>query len=169
MPQRIRRTKKTRLIYCEGAHDKAFLSAMKSVYATDEYNTDIKSGAGGDQVHLVEEAIRMGDGYGEVFIQLDNDRAAAEMAEAQQLALDNGITVLRTTPFMEKLLIAIVEPAKNTNGWSVTRSKNYFQQNYIQVDKRTDARAYKPHFTLAKFEAARSTNTELDEIIKAFQ
>lgn len=167
--QRIRHTKKTRLIYCEGNQDKAFLVYIKSVYTTDGLiNIDVKSGTGGDQVHLVKGAIRIGDSYDEVFIQLDSDRDSIEMDEAKQLAHDNNINVLKTTPCTEKILISIVEPKKNTIGWPSSKIKNYLHNNHIPRKKRTNTYAYQALFQKPKLEAARLNNAELDEIIKVF-
>lgn len=69
MPRR--RTKKTRLIYCEGAHDKAFLDCLKSIYSSEEFNVDIKRGIGGDQVHLAEEVVKKGQAYDERYLKID--------------------------------------------------------------------------------------------------
>lgn len=168
MVRRIRRTKRTCLIYCEGAQDKAFLNAVKSVYVTDKLNIDIKSGTGGSQISLVEAAIRLGDGYDEKYIQLDDDREVVEMNEAKRLAEKNNIIVLRTTPCMERILIGILEPSKNINGWPSSRIKKYFQEKYIAENKRSNSQSYSVNFTRPKLENARKKCMQLDDIIKAF-
>lgn len=164
-----RRTKKTRLVYCEGAEDKAFLDCLKPLYIGDEYNVDVKRGTGGDQVHLVEEAIRKGEAYDEKYLKIDGDRDTAEMDSAEQLANEQELVILKTTPNIERLLINILEPTKNITSWNSARCKSYFERQYIPADKRTDVRAYKAIFTKAVLEAARARLTELEEVIRVFQ
>lgn len=168
MPGIRRRTKKTRLVYCEGAHDKAFLDCLKSVYATDAYNVDIKRGTGGDQVHLAEEAIKKGRAYDEQCLKIDGDRPEDEMEQADSVAADGNVVVMRTIPCVERLLINILEPSKRIASWSSTRLKNYFEANYIPENKRTDVRAYKAIFTKAALDNAKVRLPELQALIDLF-
>jgi hypothetical protein len=166
MPRR--RTKKTRLIYCEGASDKAFLDCLKSLYATNTYNVDIKRGTGGDQVHLVEEAIRKGRAYDEKSIKIDGDRDAAEMANAEQLAAEQKLVILKTVPCIERLLINILEPTKRIASWSSPRLKNHFESKYVPPHNRTNARTYQILFTRPVLDEAKNRLPELKELIDLF-
>ena len=163
-----RRIKKTRLVFCEGAEDKAFFDCIKALYLRDGYSIDIKRGAGGYQVHLVEEAIRRGDIYGGKYIAIDGDRDATEMKEAQQLAVRHNLVMLRTAPCLERLLINILEPAKRTASWSSSKCKKYFESRYISAGKRTNMRTYAAIFTKDILDEARIRLPELDEIINVF-
>lgn len=165
-----RQTKKTRFVYCKGAHDKAFLDCLKSVYASDTYNVDIKRGAGGDQVHLAVEAIKKGRAYDEKYLKIDGDRPVDEMNEAEKIAndKDNKLTVIKTIPCLERLLINILEPSKSVTSWSSTRLKSYFERNYIPVNKRVDVREYKKIFTKTILDDARARLSELDVLVNIF-
>lgn len=168
MPRIRRRTKRTRLIYCEGAHDKAFLDCLKSVYATDTYNVDVKRGTGGDQVHLAEEAIKKGRAYDAQYLKVDGDRPDGEMTEADTLAADGNVVIIRTIPCIERLLINILEPSRRIASWNSTRLKSHFESNHIPESKRTDVRAYKTIFTKAVLDEARDRLPELQELIDLF-
>jgi len=166
MPRR--HTKKTRLVYCEGASDKAFLDCLKPLYATNVRNVDIKRGTGGDQVHLIEEAVRKGRAYDERFIKIDGDRDAAEMADAEQSANDQELVVLKTVPCIERLLINILEPTKRIASWNSPRLKSYFETGYIPPHKRTDVRTYQKLFTKSVLDEAKDRLPELKELIDLF-
>lgn len=163
-----RRTKKTRLVYCEGAGDKAFLDCLKPLYTTDIYNVDIKRGTGGDQVHLVEEAIRKGRAYDEKFMKIDGDRDLDEMANAEQLANAHELIILKTTPCIERLLINILEPSKRIGSWNSSQLKTYFEAKYINRNKRTDVRIYQKCFPKATLDEAKERLPELKELTDLF-
>ena len=159
MPRR--QTKKTRLIYCEGAHDKTFLDCLKSIYASYACNVDIKRGAGGDQIHLAEEAVRRGYSYDMKYLKIDGDRDAEEMDEAERYASGNGLIVLKTIPCIERILINILEPSRVVNSWNSLRLKRYFERHHIPENKRTDVRAYKVIFTKEILDEAKNRLPEL--------
>lgn len=168
MPRR-RRTKKTRLVYCEGAHDRAFLECIKSVYSSEVYTVDVRRGAGGDQPHLVEAANKKGRAYDQAFLKVDGDRDLEEMATADSLAEELKVILLRTKPCLEALLITILEPNKRIGSWNAARLKRYFQETYIPESKRTDARAYSAVFTKQVLDEARGRLAELDALVRLFQ
>lgn len=161
-----RKTKQTRLIYCEGAADKAFLDCLRSKYSSNEYSVDIKRGAGGDQVHLVEEAYRKGQPYDEVYLKIDGDRSAEEMENAEQTARGYSIAILKTTPCVERLLINVLEPTKNVNSWNTDKCKRYFESKYIPRNKRTNTRAYSLIFSKSAIDEARTRLPELNAIVE---
>lgn len=163
-----RRTRKTRLIYCEGAHDKAFLDCVKSVYKRDVCNVDIRRGTGGNQVHLAEEAVKRGRSYDAQYLKIDGDRDSGEMADTEEFASKNHLVILKTTPCTERLLINIVEPNKRIASWGSARLKNYFEANYIPRNKRADSRAYKAVLTKKLLDEARERLPELKELIDIF-
>lgn len=166
MPRR--KTKKTRLVFCEGAHDKTFLSCLKTCFKSDRVNVDIKRGTGGDQRHLVEEAYKKGQPYDQTYVKLDGDRPKVEMAAAEELSVVLGVGVLRSAPCIERLLIAILEPGKRIASWGPKKLKRYFQDTYIPEAKRTDVRAYESLFTKAVLNEAKERLPELRELVELF-
>src|SRR5688572_24389924 len=109
---RIHRTKRTRLIYCEGAADKAFLECIKSIYAGETYNVDIKPGTGGDQINLAETAVRVGSFYEDKYLKIDGDRDQdwenSTYASAEEFGQKNDLIILKSMPMLEKLLMNIL-------------------------------------------------------------
>lgn len=167
-----RQKQKTYLIYCEGLEDEIFLKCLKKIYKNDELSTiniDVKTGAGGSQVHLVEEAIRKGQLYDKTIIKIDGDRGVSEMAKAEKLANKCNIIMLKSIPCTEKMLISILEPKKNINSWDTKQCKSYFEETYISSSQRTNLRTYLSVFTRNKLEKGRITSDGLDRIIKIFE
>lgn len=166
---RIHRTKRTRLIYCEGAADKAFLECIKSIYASDTYNVDIKPGSGGDQVSLAETSVRVGSFYEDRYLKIDGDRDSdwenSAYTSIEDFGEKNNLVILKSTPMLEKLLVNILEPNKSL---SQSRWKGYFERMYISEPKRTDKREYKTVFTKNILDEAKVRLPELQALIDIF-
>lgn len=166
---RVHRTKRTRLIYCEGAADKAFMDCLKSIYSRESVNVDIRPGTGGDQVNLAETAVRIGSVYDEKYLKIDGDRDSdwdqSDFASAEDFGLTHSLIILKSIPMLEKLLVNILEPGKSM---SDTRWKSYFERKYISEPKRTDEREYKRLFTKEMLDGAKSRLPELQALIGVF-
>ena len=166
---RIHRTKRTRLIYCEGAADKAFLDCIKSIYASETYNVDIKPGTGGDQINLAETAVRVGSFYEDKYLKIDGDRdqdwESSSYAGVEEFGQINDLIILKSIPMLEKLLVNILEPSKSLND---SRWKGYFERTYISESKRTDVREYKRLFAKSILDEARARLPELQALIDIF-
>jgi len=166
---RIHRTKRTRLIYCEGAADKAFLECIKSIYASETYNVDIKPGTGGDQVNLAETAVRVGSFYEDRYLKIDGDRDQdwenSVYTSAEEFGQKNDLIILKSIPMLEKLLVNILEPSKSL---ADSRWKGYFERTYISEPKRTDEREYIRLFTKSIVDEARTRLPELQTLIDIF-
>ena len=166
---RIHRTKRTRLIYCEGAADKAFLECIKSIYASETYNVDIKPGTGGDQITLAETAHRVGSFYEDKYLKIDGDRdhdwENSSYTSVEEFGQKNDLIVLKSIPMLEKLLVNILEPSKSL---SDSRWKGYFERTYISQLKRTDEREYKRIFTKDILDEAKERLPELQILIDIF-
>ncbi len=166
---RIHRTKRTRLIYCEGAADKAFLECIKSIYASETYNVDIKPGTGGDQINLAETAVRVGSFYEDKYLKIDGDRDQdwenSIYTNIEEFGQKNDLIILKSIPMLEKLLVNILEPSKLL---SDSRWKGYFEKTYISEPKRTDEREYKRLFTKSMLDEARARLPELQALIDIF-
>lgn len=166
---RVHRTKRTRLIYCEGAADKAFLECLKSIYASEDCNVDIKPGSGGDQVSLAETAVRVGSFYEDKYLKIDGDRdsdwTSSVYTSAEDFGEQNDLIILKSMPMLEKLLVNILEPNKSLRD---SQWKSYFERKYISVSKRTDEREYKRIFTKDILEEAKTRLPELQSLIDIF-
>ena len=105
---RVHRTKRTRLIYCEGAADKAFMDCLKSIYSRESINVDIRPGTGGDQVNLAETAVRIGSVYDDKYLKIDGDRDSdweqSDFNSAEDFGINHNLTILKSIPMFEKLL-----------------------------------------------------------------
>lgn len=169
MPRRIPRTKRTRLIYCEGAADKAFLECIKSIYASDTINVDIKPGSGGDQVNLAETAVRVGSFYEDKYLKIDGDRDSdwenSGYTNIEEFGDKNNLMILKSTPMLEKLLVNILEPNKSLSN---SQWKSYFERTYIAEPRRTDEREYKRLFTKNILDEAKARLPELQTLIDVF-
>lgn len=119
-------------------------------------------------LHLVEEAFKVGRAYDQVYVKLDGDRDPAEMAAADALALELGVTILRSNPATEQLLMSILEPEKRISSWDTDRLKRYFEDNYIARTRRTDQRVYEALFTREVLEEARGRVGELEGVLGLF-
>lgn len=166
---RIHRTKRTRLIYCEGAADKAFLECIKSIYASETYNVDIKPGTGGDQINLAVTAVRVGSFYEDKYLKIDGDRDQdwenSTYTSVEEFGQRNDLIILKSIPMLEKLLVNILEPSRSL---SDSRWKGYFERTYISEPKRTDEREYKRLFTKSILDEARLRLPELQALIDIF-
>ena len=167
---RVHRTKKTRLIYCEGAEDKAFLDCLKTIYASDTYNVDIKPGTGGDQINLAETAVRVGVFHEDKYLKIDGDRdddwnKSAAYSSVEDFGSKNDLIILKSIPMLEKLLVNILDPSKSLND---SRWKGHFERTYIAANKRTDVREYQRLFTKNILEEAKTRLPELQALIDIF-
>lgn len=165
-PNRIVRP--TALMYCEGAHDLIIVRLLKAYYAGDNPlsrpRITVKKGRGGSAYGLVEDAVRAG-GFDRMLVKLDNDRPSDEITKAKAIASEKDIVLAISTPCLESLLLAILQPGKDYTRWSSDRCKREFEAKYVPRDKRTIPEAYKRHLTKVKVDAARSQLQELEELI----
>lgn len=165
-----RRSKTTRLAYCEGPHDRTFLELLNKYYTdTNTLSVKIKSDTGGSQVAIVQHCINYDGGYDERFVVMDNDRDCDEMSKADDLARDHNIHILRNTPCIDKVLISILKPRKQTRDWSSRQCKRYLEENLIPHSKRAQIREYERKFPKDLLDSARKQYSDLDNMIKIFE
>ena len=169
MPRRIKSTRKTRHVYCEGAEDMAFLMYLKSIYATSTYSVDIKAGTGGDQVSLANKASLRGDIYDEKYLKIDDDRHTdwnnSTYRSVDEFGEKNNLIILKSNPMLEKLLVKILEPKKNLPD---SQWKYYFESTYIRSNSRTNVREYQKVFPKEQLDLARKRLPELQTLIDLF-
>lgn len=172
-----RQVRPTALVYCEGAHDAAFINHIKSLYVNvSQTNTRFKvmTGQGGSPDSLVRELLRIPDDYDRHLVKVDNDRTGSERQLAESLAaLSNTqkkvIMFCWSTPCLEALLLSIVDSTFNTGRRQSNTLKQQFENGYIPADKRSNRRSYEQHFSRQVLDSARQRIPELDELIKFFE
>lgn len=167
----IRRVRKTALIYCEGAHDLAFIRHIKKLYAKNsaaKMHFVTRRGSGGSPVTLIEEVNKTSDSFDRILVKLDNDRGTNEHQKAVKLQKDN-MQLCWSNPCIDALLLLILNPDKSYTRYNSTACKRMFEGSYIAAAKRSNSAIYDRLFTKAKLETARESIKELDQIIKFFE
>jgi hypothetical protein len=172
-PRISRQVRPTALIYCEGAHDLAFVRHIKKLYASrSATNTRFKAqqGGGGSPDSIVRETLRIPDDFDRYLVKVDNDRSRAEHDNAVAIAqTKDNIEICWNTPCLDTMLLSILNPGKNYSGYQSRTCKHEFQRDYIQADKRRTPASYDRHFTLEVLEEARQKIPDLDQLIKFFE
>lgn len=165
---KTRSVRRTALVYCEGAHDLAFIRHLINMY-TAVGKTSIriraKQGNGGAPDVLVIEANNVLGGFDRRAVKLDRDRTHDEIKKAERIAKKLNIELIWSVPCIEALLLAILEN-KDFSGYISKRCKQRFERQYVASDKRTDSRAYEGQFPLEIIENARKRLPELDAVIR---
>lgn len=165
---RVRSVRKTALIYCEGAHDLAFVRHLINTY-TNAGKTSIriraKQGKGGAPDTLVMEANNVLGGFDRRAVKLDRDRADSENKKAEDASEKLGIVLIWSKPCIEALLLEILEN-KDFSAYKSKTCKQRFEKHYIPSGKRTDSRAYESLFPLSIIEAARKKLPELEALVQ---
>ncbi len=165
--QRIRTVRPTALMYCEGAHDLAFVRHAVNIYArAGKTNVRIrtKQGNGGSPDSLVIEATNVLGSFDRRLLKVDRDRSAEEIRKAEKLSLKSGITIVWSRPCIEAVLLTILE-GKDYSRYQSKTCKRIFESNYIPTQKRADSRAYEKLFTVEVLEEARKKLPEVDQLV----
>jgi hypothetical protein len=164
---RIRSVSSTALIYCEGAHDLAFLRYLISTYSKSRtINTKFrgKQGKGGSPDTLVIEAINIPGDFDRKLVKADRDRAEEEIQRADELAGQNDIVIVWSRPCIEALLLTILD-GRDRSLWKPQTCKRTFERLHVPASRRTDAQAYARVYTPEILEDARQRLPELDQLI----
>jgi hypothetical protein len=165
---KTRSVRRTALIYCEGAHDLAFIRHLIKMYnVAGKTNIRIraKQGDGGAHDVLVIEANNVLGGFDRRAVKLDRDRTHDEVKKAERISKKLNIELIWSVPCIEALLLGILEN-KNFSGYKSKTCKKRFEKQYVASDKRTDSRAYEGLFSLEIIEDARKRLPELDTLIR---
>jgi hypothetical protein len=162
----------TALLFCEGAHDLAFVRHMVSLYqprGSGTTNIRTKQGHGGAVHKLVENALAVPGDYDRILVKLDSDRGEgnpAELQKAELLAARNAIILNFSYPCLDALLLAILDPNRDYTNWRSATCKKKFEKEYIAPERRTSSLSYGGHFTREVLEEARTRIAELDTLIR---
>lgn len=165
--KRRRVVNSTALVYCEGAHDLAFLRHLINIYTqAGKTNTKFRSkqGKGGSADSLLNEVQNMPGAFDRKIVKTDRDRDANEIRKAEILASKLNVIVAWSNPCIEALLLSIID-GKNYSRYKSKTCKDLFERNHIPTNKRTDSRAYEKKYTIELLESAKNRLPELEIII----
>lgn len=165
--KKTRKVRQTALVYCEGAHDLAFIRHVVNTYAqAGKTNVRIrtKQGKGGSPDSLIVEAVNVLGSFDRRLAKMDRDRSADEIRKAEKLSTKHDIVIVWSKPCIEALLLSILD-GKDYSGYKSKTCKRLFESNGILANKRTDSRAYEKLFPLSVLEKARTASSELDQLI----
>lgn len=164
---RVRDVKKTALIYCEGAHDLAFIRYLIDLYARNrQLKTKFRTrqGKGGSPDTLVIEARNVPGDFNRKLVKADKDRTGSEIKRAETLAARERILIVWSKPCIEALLLAILD-GKDYSRYKSKTCKSKFESTHMPTNKRTDIRAYSKLFPIRVVEDARMRVEELDRLV----
>lgn len=167
-----RQVRPTALIYCEGAHDLAFVRHLKKIYASKSVsNTHFtaRQGGGGAPITLVEDAMRIPGDFDRTMVKMDADRPKAEYKTAETLATGRKITMSYSDPCLDALLLTILKPSSDYSLKGSAYCKKEFEGEFITANKRSSSLLYERFFTRTVLQEARKHIPELDEIIRYFE
>lgn len=162
-----RRVRSTALIYCEGAHDLAFVRHTIGLYKQAGLTIArfrSKQGKGGSPDSLLIEALNIPGDFNRKLVKADKDRPLNEIKRAEQLSSKNAVIIIWSKPCIEALLLSILD-GKDYSGYKSKACKQDFETNCIPHSKRANRQAYARLFTLKKLEEARKRIPELDQLI----
>lgn len=170
----IRTVRQTALIYCEGAHDAAFINLVKLQYAGfSQTGTRFKvmTGQGGSPDSLVREMLRIPASYDRYLLKVDADRAGSERQLAESLAKesDKSISFCWSVPCLESLLLSMLLPGEIFTSSQSSLLKQRFEKEYVPTSKRSNRRSYEQHFPKQLLDSARQRVAELDDLICFFE
>ena len=145
--QTFRRTKTTILIVGEGPTEKAFIQYLKEMYITREMDIAVKveCGSGGSPRSVVEKAVRLkgSRAYDKCFVLIDADLPFDPDGELERrMRKKPHIEMLKTTPCIEGLLLAILDLGFSQQATTSIESKRIFKSNYLPEEKKTDKCSY---------------------------
>lgn len=166
--RRVRSVKKTALVYCEGAHDLAFVRHLIKLYADAgmvKFSIKSKQGKGGSPYMLVIEASNVVGSFDKRMVKIDRDRPTTEVEQAEQAATQKNIAICWTKPCIEAMLLSILD-GRDYSRFKSKTCKRLFESNHIPANKRTSSRAYESVFSLDIIEAARPRITDLEELVQ---
>lgn len=137
--KKIKAAKRTLLLYCEGADEKAFLSYLKMLFSKDSgVHTDFKENYGGSANDVLMNVSRQipADIMACVY---DTDRGVDQELKAK--VQKQGIICLENTPCLESFLLNILED-KDYSRHKTDDCKKIFEKKYLDGKKRRDKRNY---------------------------
>ena len=163
-----RRARVPILVYCEGVHDAIFMRHLWEVYSDSNVRNsfDIKTGAGGSPLSIVEKARRVVGAYEARFVKFDNDRGEKELQAA--LSQPNDVRCCVCTPCIEATLLEILEGKSYSNRPSQW-CKSRFHSRYIAEVDRGRIHTYRQLFPRDVLEEARQRMPQLERMIRIFE
>lgn len=109
------------LIYCEGSSDKHFVNAIKTAYGNDSRFV-IQSGSGGSPEEVIKKCINVNGEYDRYCVI---DGIPKVSAVTKKLAKDKKITLVEISPFLECVILNILEKnSSHDKGYNKNTAKD---------------------------------------------
>jgi len=144
------------------------------MYITRDMDIAVKveCGSGGSPRSVVEKAVRLkgSRAYDKCFVLVDSDLPFEPDGELKRrMNKKPRIEMLKATPCIEGLLLAIVNPEFSQQATTSSEGKRIFESNHLPEDKKTDKCSYERIFSKQMIEERRAVVPELDSILRAME
>lgn len=167
MVKQKRPQKTSILLFGEGSEDQAVLAHIADLYINrSTHHVVPDSGVGGSPMDVLESTQKhAGFDYSHRLLILDGDRPENEYEALGEAARKKGFEFLMITPCMEALILSIIDPTKKWHTRSTAFCKSHLEKNFVEPRHRTLKRAYAPHVTKIRVDAACQKHSELHRIV----
>jgi len=141
--------RKTVLLYCEGAHEKAFLHYLKMVFARNNgVHVNIKENHGGEADGVLRGVLRQTMSDINVCVyDTDSGVDAKLKCEIEK----REIICIENTPCLEAFLLEILEGKSYSDYLKSDDCKKIFEKKYLDGSKRTNKDNYKNLFVRVSY------------------
>ena len=141
--KKIRTAKRTLLLYCEGADEKAFLNYLKTLFSEGSgVHTTVKENHGGCANDVLENIARQTPADVMVCVY-DTDSGVDQTLKEK--AQNRKNICIESIPCLESFLLNILEN-KDYSRHKSCDCKKIFEKNYLDSKKRKDKRNYEKIF-----------------------
>jgi len=141
--KKIREAKRTLLLYCEGADEKAFLNYLKTLFSKNSgVHTEIKENYGGSANDVLTNVMKQ-NRADVVACVYDSDSGVD--SELRGRVQKMGILCVENTPCLESFLLEILE-GKDYSRHKNCDCKKMFEKKYLDEKRRKDKRNYEKVF-----------------------
>ncbi len=135
-----REAKRTLLLYCEGADEKAFLSYLKMLFAENSgVAVTIKENHGGGANDVLRNVLRQNQAD-KVFCIYDAD-TGVDIYQKQKVE-NQGIECIENKPCLEAFLLNILENKDYSNHQKCDKCKKEFETKYLNEKQRKNKNNY---------------------------
>lgn len=139
-----RAAKKTALLYCEGADDKAFLKYLKTLFAKDSgIAITIKESYGGGANKVLSDILKQLPA--DIMICIYDIDKEVNISLKQKVK-NQRIICIENNPCLEAFLLAILEEKDYSFHQKCNTCKREFENKYLDKKKRKDKENYTKNF-----------------------
>lgn len=132
--------RKTIFAFGEGEDEETYLRYLRPHFSSRERGIRIDNAGGKGPNHILDKAIRVrgGDAFDHSFILADADVEWSPNLIRRAKARHFEVILMR--PCIEGMLIAILEPRLDPQGWESSRCKRHLRGEHIGSDRRLEVR-----------------------------